>query len=290
MTLSHRRFALMLALTPGIGGRSLRRILTRMDLLGHSPERFLQLSAEALREDYGLTAQAAQSVVQSNGDTRDELARAVDRLEESGVTMVTSVDARYPSRLEAFDPDPPALLFLYGNEKLFGARTFAVLCSNFAPPACLEKIEKLSERGVLESKVLVTGVNRIAYQRAAVVPLRWGSPRILCLDRGIFPTLGESLTNEPFPAARLWRFKFDPHTDLVISPVRPDLRFAGAANRVRDRIVCGLADELYFVHIRRGGTMERLLRMAIAAGRATRVASDCPGAEEYAELGATLDI
>jgi DNA processing protein len=46
MSLPRRTFALLLAMTPGIGGRSLMRVLARNDLLNRSPEDFLAMSAE----------------------------------------------------------------------------------------------------------------------------------------------------------------------------------------------------------------------------------------------------
>ncbi len=83
----------------------------------------------------------------------------------------------------------------------------------------------------------MTGHDRPEYQRSAVVPLRWGSPRLLCLDRGLFRVLGEDLRSEAFRAARLWRYEFDASTDLVVSPFRPDSEFIGVNNKVRDRLV-----------------------------------------------------
>jgi DNA processing protein len=259
-----------------------------MDLIGHAPDEFFRLSPEVLREEYGLTAKAADAICGSSAADRDAIARAADRLESLDVSIITQADAHYPLRLEAFDPSPPPLLFVYGNTKLLDSKTFAVLCSNKPPESALDRIEELAERGVLSSETLVTGVNRREYQRAAVVPLRWGSPRVLCLDRGLFPTLGEALSEEPFPSARLWRYKFDKETDLAVSPVRPQTGFAGAANQIRDLLVCGLADRIDLVYVRPGGMMEKCMRLALAAGRQVAVERQCPNAEEYAGMGAAL--
>jgi predicted Rossmann fold nucleotide-binding protein DprA/Smf involved in DNA uptake len=288
MSESHRHFAMQLALTSGIGGKSVQRILVRSDLKGHTPKEFFKLSVEALCEDYGLNRKAAQSIAGSTSEKRAEIEKFTDRIEKLGVSIATTADAHYPSRLERFDPDPPALLFLFGNTKLLEARTFSVLCSNGAPPEALDKIERLAEEGVLNAEALVSGVNRAPYQRAAVVPLRWGSPRILCLDRGLLPTLGETLSEEPFPAARLWRYKFDPQTDLVVSPARPQSGFRGVSNQVRDRLVAGLSDRMDFAYVRPGGQMEKLLRMAISAGLPVRVLSNCPEVKAYEEIGASV--
>lgn len=281
-----RTFALHLAMTPGIGGKSVTRILTRNNLLGRTPEEFLTLSPEALREEYKLSARAATSLGLRSMRETEELEK---RLAGLGVTLVTAADAHYPNRIEEMDSDPPGVLFLYGNTKLLtAARTFCVLSSRNSFPADLDLIEKLAEEAVLDGGILVAGHDTPEYQRSAVVPLRWGSPRILCLDRGLFKVLGDDLRDEAFRAARLWRYQFDPHTDLVVSPFRPEADFIGANNRVRDRLVGCLSLTLSFVQIAEGGNMERIAKMALKAGRQVRVSDRSTGYKKYAEIGAEV--
>lgn len=273
-----------LAMTPGIGGRSVVRILARNDLLGRSAEEFLNLSPEALREEYRLNIRQAENLAGSREGiaANGVLERKLDGL---GVRLITAADAGYPSLVEEMDPDPPGVLFLYGNVRLLQASTFAVLASRATPPAGLERIETLTEEGVLNGETLVTGHDRPEYQRSAIVPLRWGASRILVLDRGLFQVLGPDLRDEAFRAARLWRYEFDPGTDLAISPFRPEADFIGANNRVRDRLVASLARRIDFVHIAEGGNMARLVRLALKASRTVRVpASTDPS---LLEAGAT---
>src|SRR5262249_32622414 len=152
-------------------------------------------SGEGLREEYRLNAKAATNLQARNIRETLEIEKRLDGL---GVSLVTAADAHYPALIEEMDPDPPGVLFLYGNTKLLETSTFAVLSSRNARPADLELIEKLTEEGVMGAEVLVTGHDRPEYQRSAVVPLRWGSPRILCLDRGLFNVLGPDLKDEAF--------------------------------------------------------------------------------------------
>ena len=284
MSLTRRTFALLLAMTPGVGGKSVVRVLARNDLLGRTAEEFLRLSLEAKREEYKLSAKSAQALAA----TQPDAVRALeDRLDRLGVSLVTAADAHYPTRVEEMDPNPPGVLFFYGNAKLVNARTFTVLASRGTPPRALEQIEKRVESGVLNAEVLVSGHDRPEYQRAAVVPLRWGSPRILCLDRGLFQALGESLRDEPFRAARLWRYQFDPSTDLVVSPFRPEAYYVGVNNQVRDRLIACLSDRLELVHANTGGNMERNARLALRAGRPVQVAPACACAGSLIAEGAT---
>lgn len=149
-----------------------------------------------------------------------------------------------------FDQEPgfyePAGLWLFGNVRL--------LCSNLAmiwqalgrpehAPDELDEIELMAERIVLEGKVLVAGIHSPAHMRAAIVPLRWGSPRILVLSGGFKHHLGEELNQEPFRAARLWRYQWDPRTDLAVSRRAPEkLPTFSRHNAAVDRLVAKIVN------------------------------------------------
>ncbi len=271
MSISRRTFTLALAMTPGLGGRSVVKVLARNDLLSRTPEEFLSLSFESYVEEYKLLRKAAEYLTQHRETLLQEIEPLEKRLETLGVRWTVITDAGYPEMIEQFDPDPPAMVFLYGNTKLLSAKTFSVLSSRNASERELSEIERLTEDGVLAGEVLVTGHDRPEYQRSAVVPLRWGAPRILCLDRGLFQVLGEDLRNEAFRMARLWRYEFDPTTDLVISPFRPEAGFVGVNNQVRDRLVAALSNRIDFIKISPGGNMEKLEKLARKAERVVKI-------------------
>lgn len=288
MDTGRRTLALALALTPGIGGKTICRVLARNDLLGRSVKEFLKLSPEALGEEYRLAPTKAQRWAAIKAAKVDEARGVEDRLDRFGVTLVTAADAHYPAAIEAMDPDPPGMLFLYGNTKLLETKSFAVLSSRSSPPAALDKVERLAEEGVLNGEILVAGHDTLEYQRAAVVPLRWGAPRILVLDRGLFAALGEELKDEPFRTARLWRYQFDAFTDLAISATAPDLDYQKEGNRTRDRIVASLASRLDIVLANPGGNMEKLAGMALKAGRPVRISDLSVNYRSLVQSGATL--
>lgn len=283
-----KRLALLLALTPGVGGKTLRKVLARMEIRGLSPTEFLALSPEALVESFGLQKKVADLLSIAAKGWEEKAPDLESELERLSVQFVTLVDAHYPPRLESFDENPPAGLFAYGNLRLLDRRTFSVLSSRNTSPRGLETIEKLVEEGVFASEVLVTGHDRPEYQRAAVVPLRWGSPRILCLDRGMFRALGEDLSQEPFRAARLWRYNFDPKTDLAISPFRPKDGPIGVNCKVRDKLVAALSDRIDFIEVSEGGNMEKLARAAIRAGKQVRVSDRADILPRLREAGAEI--
>ena len=288
MGLTRRTFSLFLAMTPGIGGRSVTRILARNDLLNRTPEEFMRLSTEAYIEEYRLSRKAAVNLANDPEAQVDRVQVLEKRLTGLGVTLISSADAHYPPMVEQMDPDPPGILFLYGNARLLEANTFCVLSSRNSRPADLDLIEKLSEEGVLRSEVLVSGHDKPEYKRSAIVPLRWGSPRILCLDRGLFTALGSELSHDASHEALLWREKFDPKTDLVVSPFRPEAGFVGVNNQVRDRLIGCLSKRLAFVHMSEGGNMDKVAKLALKAGRRVEVSDRIPNYRSWAEQGARV--
>lgn len=283
--MTRREFALWLAMTPGVGGRTVTRVLARCDLLGYSPGDFQRLGPDTLKEEFGIKQMRVCERLASQARGNDPI---LPRLDALGVTWITMADAHYPALVEQFEPDPPGVLFACGNLKLLEAKTFAVLSSRNTTPAGLDLMEKLAEEGVLKGEVVVSGHDTPEYQRSALVPLRWGAPRILCLDRGLFPALGENLTEEPFRAARLWRYQFDPRTDLVITPFRPEAKFIGVNNQIRDRLIAGLSRRADFIEVSPGGNMEKLARMGLKADRAIRISDRSVGFRSLRELGAEV--
>jgi hypothetical protein len=136
-------------------------------------------------------------------------------------------------------------LWLYGNVRLLhGQLAYVATCAGppIHRPAELEAIEREAEAIVLDSKILVCGIHNPSHQRAAIVPLRWGAPRILVVSGGFKHHLGQHLNDEPFRAARLWRYAFDPLTDLIVSRRAPaKLPTFALHNPTVDRMVAILA-------------------------------------------------
>ncbi len=157
-----------------------------------------------------------------------------------------------PRRSAPFEVEPgfyeAAGLWLYGNVRLLQKTLTHVSLACGQPdrsPQELSAIEAEAEGLVLGSYVLVCGIHHDAHQRAAVVPLRWGCPRIIVFSGGFRYHLGEQLDEEPFPTARLWRDRWDAHTDLAISRRAPDraptfARYNPTVDRLIQRIVAKL--------------------------------------------------
>lgn len=154
-----------------------------------------------------------------------------------------------PTRSAPFTDEPgfyePAGLWLYGNVRLLHnplATVSEALKNPYPGTSELMHIESEAERLVLDRFTLVCGVHNLAQQRASTVPLRWGSPRIVVFSGGFHHHLGPDLDQEPFRVARLWRFSWDPLTDLAVSRRAPDkLPTFAHVNPTVDRLILELA-------------------------------------------------
>lgn len=284
--ISRRILVYALAQCPGIGGKSITKILTRNDIYGRTPDEFLNLGPEVLTEEYKLRAAVASRWHNQKQNWLDEAKALSDLFETHKIKIVTAADAHYPTRIETLDPDPPGLLYLYGNHKLLDMNTFTVLASRNTTARQKTEMEKLAEEHVLQAQTTVTSHDTPEYQRVAVTALRWGAPRILVLDTGLFDALGNDLKEEPFAAARLWRFQFDPQVDLAISAVNPLKTFHKNSNKVRDRLVASLSLNLDFVHITPNGQMHKLALAALKAGRQVRISETCLVHDALEKIGA----
>ncbi len=171
-----------------------------------------------------------------------------------------------PCRTAPFTDEPgfyePAGLWLYGNVKLLAGRLACVPVA-YGPvshsAAELDAIEREAEKIVLEGRVLVCGLHSAAHQRSAVVPLRWGAPRILVMSGGFHHHLGEMLDQEPFRVARLWRYSWDARTDLAISRRAPHKKPTFASHnptidQLIARLVAGEVQGLLFDGTRKSPT------------------------------------
>ncbi len=260
-------FELALCFAPKVGSETFRSVLARKATLALSSEECFALDRGGLVDSLQMPEESAEAFADRSSKMYASLLKYKENAGAKGVRMLTTSSAIYPSRIIDFCPSPPAFLFVYGNLKVLTSPTFAVICSRDPTAADLDAVESASESGVLASKALVGGTNTDAYQRAAVVPLRWGAPRILVLDRGLFCALGDDLSEEPFRTARLWRYRFDPETDLVISRNRPFDEYAASNQPYRDEMIVALADEVHAIRLRPGGNMDKLAKRAEALGR-----------------------
>ncbi len=147
------------------------------------------------------------------------------------------------------DPKPKIMklgkLWLYGNVILLDSKresSQVALTTTKSNQSNLDSAEREAEEVVLAGKTLVCGIHSEIHQRTAIVPLRWGAPRIVVLGSGFYQHLGPDLEEELFKAARLWRYEFDPLTDLVVSRYEPtDSKLTAKRHRGTDNLIRHIA-------------------------------------------------
>lgn len=270
-TLEHCEFILLLMSTPGIGDRTLKAILRRNAIVRRSPEEFLSLSSKDLIGEYELKSDVAESLRRRSHVDQKEAEAGARWLRRNEIALLTCNDATYPRRLFERMDDPPAVLFAYGNASLLQSPLFAVANSNGAPEDLLAAGDRAVEDRIAGGWALVTGHNRIGYQRPALAARRNGGKICYVLDRGLVRGFGNDLTQALFPAARIWGPAYDPKTDLTISSFGLNDHGIAANNRRRDAIVFALADEILAGWVRPGGQMEAECMAALLAGRSVRL-------------------
>ena len=143
---------LALKLVPGIGARTSGKLLERF----RSPQAIFHASRTEL-EAAGVSGAVAQSI--ASGCTFEDAAAQQEKMAESGATMVTIGDPRYPKLLrEIFDP--PLLLFVRGSVELLQSLMLGVVGTRRPTPYGIAVSERLSGDLAHAGLTIVSGMAR----------------------------------------------------------------------------------------------------------------------------------
>lgn len=258
---------LMLCQVPGLGRKAIERILLTNHLTGRTEREFLRLSPDKLSKEYKLSPILANRVSCISTELEIAAAKCGAALHQAGVMLLLYTDLFYPRRLTSMMASPPPFLFAYGNLGALQAQTFMVANSNDASEIALNASDEAASEATISGMTVVTGHNRIPYQRPALVARRNGGRICYVLDRGLIEAFGGDFTRDLFPAARIWSPTYDPETDLTLSPFSPSHHGIAANNRYRDEIIFALADTVIVGEIRKGGVMEKFVQTAVERGQ-----------------------
>ncbi|GBC93295.1 hypothetical protein HRbin15_01785 [bacterium HR15] len=257
--MSDRRWLLLLSLLPDVGRQTLRHLLERQQVWRLTPDEVLHLPAETLQREYHLPPRAFHALRENLPALRGEAERLEAYLTRCGVRWLSFQDAAYPHRLE-YMPDPPALLFLYGNYELLNQPTFALLASHTISAEGLAELEQVAQSFFSNGWVPMVSATQPAYQRLLLCALRASHPYILVLDRGLLRAFGEDLRKEPLRQARIWQAEFDPSRALAISPFRLRDGWIASNSRYRDALIAYLTDAPVVIEARPDGYIVQLGR------------------------------
>jgi DNA processing protein len=182
---------LALKLVPGLGTRTSNKLLDRF----RSPQAIFRASRTEL-EGAGVSGAIAQSI--ASGCTFDDAAAQQEKMIETGATLVTIGDPRYPQPLrEIFDP--PVLLFARGRVELMHSLTLGVVGTRRPTPYGLAVAERLSgdlsHAGLAIASGMARGIDTAAHRGA----LAAGGDTIAVLGCGvdvIYPSENKKLAGE----------------------------------------------------------------------------------------------
>lgn len=151
---------LRLSLIPGLGDRSLRRLLLSFG----SPQQIFSASRTALAKF--VPAETA-SIIRDGGAGGEHLDTVASWLEDPANHVVTLADAEYPQALlEA--PDPPLLIYVKGRTELLNHCSLAIVGSRSASPQGIANAESfakaLSDAGLTIISGLALGIDAAAHR------------------------------------------------------------------------------------------------------------------------------
>jgi DNA processing protein len=212
-----------LSLVPGVGDRTLRRLLGALGL----PSQVLASGPGAVAQVVG--AELAQRVF---GDPHEAaVAAALDWATRPGNRVLTLADADYPPRLLQI-PDPPALLWCRGNAGLLGRPGLAVVGSRNATPQGLSNAEQFarafSDAGLVITSGLALGIDAAAHRGG----LAGRSSTIAVLGTG---------ADVAYPARNRALYEAIAERGVIVSEFPLGTAAAAANFPRRNRIICGLA-------------------------------------------------
>lgn len=286
--MTERQWLLFLSLLPDVGRQTMRHLLERQQVWRLSPEDVLRLPAESLQQEFRLPPRALRALRENLPALLQEAERLEAHLTRCGVRWLSFQDAAYPRQLESM-PDPPALLFLYGNYELLSQPNFALLASHTISAEGLAELEQVAQTFFKDGWVPIASTTQPAYQRLLLCALRASHPYLLVLDRGLMCVFGDDLRKEPLRQARIWQAEFDPTNALAISPFRPRDGWVAPNGRYRDALIAHLTDALLIIEARPDGYIVQLCREMLQRGSAVSVLArrldQLPGNRQIIEAG-----
>ncbi|MEP6756578.1 MAG: DNA-processing protein DprA [Chthonomonadales bacterium] len=258
---------LILGEIPGMGRTGIGQFLHHHRITGRTNAEIFRLDQLTLCKEYRLSETQSERILAVTPELIASASKAANGLQGAGVGLLTSADLLYPARLTTCMSDPPPFLFVYGNLNVLSQPTMMAANSNNAPEQALFAADDAVANRVQDHRTLITGHNRMPYQRPALAAMRNGGQICFVLDRGIVEAFGDDLSRNLFTLANIWSPKFNLVDNLVISPFLPREHGINRNNQIRDEIIFALADEILVGSIRPGGVMEKLSKQAEIHGK-----------------------
>jgi DNA processing protein len=153
---------LALRLVPGLGPRKAGQLLAQF----RSPQAIFRASPDEL-ESAGLPGTLARTI--ASGCTFEDAVDQQQKMLESGATLITFSDPRYPSRLKEIY-DPPIALFGRGCVDLLESISLGIVgtrrASSYGNSACERLAADLAQAGLTITSGMARGIDTAAHRAA----------------------------------------------------------------------------------------------------------------------------
>jgi DNA processing protein len=225
-----RVYWLALALTPGIGGKTARKLVERF---GNIEAVFTAL-VEELTAIPRVTEQVAQNITSA---PLEQIEQELWSLEEEGIDLLAWGDDNYPTNLGLVD-DAPIVLFVRGALRPSDTEAIAIVGAREASPQgqewAMALARGLAELGFTIVSGLAKGIDTVAHRGA----LAAGGRTLAVLGSGlrvIHPRENVDLAQQIISSGAL------------LSELHPDTPPRGPQLMARDRIISGLSKAVIVV-------------------------------------------
>jgi len=241
-----------------------KNLITAWCLEGGQPlSALFGLSAREIGLRFGLSAEEAEQVVAATGGVSRQTAW-LERLEASGVQLVTRADTRYPRALARSLPlaTQPLHLFCRGDVGTLGRPSAAVIGARDAGVETVgfarELAALLAEEGLVVVGGLGKGVGRAAFEGALSVE---GGQGVAVLPMGI----------STFGVDREMATTLQNGNALLLSPFHPEAKFTEDQAIARNKLIVGLAEAVFVVAAGEAGVARQTADEALQLGKAVYV-------------------
>lgn len=232
---------IQLMLTPGIGERTLGRLLDDMSVKGVSPEEFVNLSETDLIGRFEFDTQTVAFMREFRG----EATKLAEQLEERRVkTLIRGRSAQYPKQLlERLGQGAPPVLWALGNLDILAMRSIgfcgARKCSEKGMMLAASYAGYLARREINVISGYAPGIDTAAHTGAVTD----GGVTTLVVAHGILN----------FSVRAGMDGMIDETNTLVLSQFLPDQPWRAHSAMARNRTICGMVEAMILVESGSGG-------------------------------------
>lgn len=246
---------LALSRIKGIGNKTLQKISTRNRELGIGPKDFWQMTESEMKARYNLSSRLLHSI-SVNRDRFNTAQELLRELERHKVKIVTLEETDYPEPLRRI-PNPPFLVYLYGDMRLLSSYPVAIAGSRNISPKGLMLVYGFSQVLREQGQTIIRGTKFDVDILPEMAARRVPGYEIIIPSEGILTFLKRVEKNNGL----------DPTQYLIIGFVNPRAEWGPGIEAMRNSILFALSQRIIIVEAREDGFIIKEGLRAIKEGK-----------------------